>query len=168
MGAGSPLFSWLFPCWCRPKALSPGVSSSPILSVEQCHDAPKFQLFPLVTLICVLLPPVFAGRILSGRVDRDRGPRPRASAICPIVTWLSQVSVRLCRVSVRSSFDSARSLFDHVRSLSDRQLAQPDLCPIVLDLYPIVILLCLLLRVVCCWPDSFCDLLFGSSFVIDL
>jgi hypothetical protein len=38
----------------------------------------------------------------------------------------------------------------------------------VLGLYPIVILLCLLLRVVCRWPDSFCDLLFGSSFVIDL
>jgi hypothetical protein len=29
-------------------------------------------------------------------------------------------------------------------------------------------LLSLLLRVVCRWPDSFCDLLFGLSFVIDL
>jgi hypothetical protein len=157
---------------------------------------------------------VFAGRILSGCVDRDRGPRPRASAICPIVTWLSQVSVRSCRVSVRSSFGSARSLSDRVgslfechlaqpgfclivsglcpiiiwlsqvsvqssfgstRSLSDRvgslsdhHLAQPDLYPIMSDLYPIVILLSLLLRVVCRWPDSFCDLLFGSSFVIGL
>jgi hypothetical protein len=83
--------------------------------------------------------PVFAGRILSGRADRDREPRPHASAICPIVlglcpiiTWLSQVSVRSCRVSVRSSLDSARSL-------SDRHLAQPDLCPIVSGLCPIVI-----------------------------
>jgi hypothetical protein len=35
-------------------------------------------------------------------------------------------------------------------------------------LYPIVILLCLFIRVVCRWPDSFCDLLFGSSFIVDL
>jgi hypothetical protein len=53
-------------------------------------------------------------------------------------------------------------------SLSDRHLAQPGLCPIMPDLYPIVILLCLVLRVVCLWPDSFCDLLFRSSFVVDL
>jgi hypothetical protein len=76
--------------------------------------------------------------------------------------------VRSCRGSVRSSLGSARFLSDRAGSLSDRHLAQPDLCPIVSDLYPIVILLCLLLRVVCRWPDSFCDLLFGSSFVIDL
>jgi hypothetical protein len=52
------------------------------------------------------------------------------SGLCPIVTWLSQVSVRSCRVSVRSSLGLARSLSDHVRSLSDRHLAQPGLYPI--------------------------------------
>jgi hypothetical protein len=93
---------------------------------------------------------------------------PIMSGLCLIVTWLSQTSVRSCRVSVRSSFGSARSLSDRVRSLSDRLLAQPGLCPIVLGLYPIVILLCLLLRVMYRWSDSFCDLLFGLSFVIDL
>jgi hypothetical protein len=145
-GAVSPLFSWLFPCWCHPKALSPGVSSPPILSVEQHHHAPKFQLFPFVTSIWVLPPPVFAGRVLSGRADRDREPRPRASVIClivsglcPIVTWLSQVSVQSCRGSDWSSLGSARSLSNHVGSLSDRHLAQPDLCPIVSGLCPIVI-----------------------------
>jgi uncharacterized protein YjeT (DUF2065 family) len=167
--------------------------------------------------------------VLSRRADRERGPRPRASAIsrstslacaapifsltwvsvrscrvsvqsslgsarslsdrvgslsdhhlaqpglcpivlglCPIVTWLSQISDRSCRVSVRSSSDSAWSLSDRVGSLSDRHLAQPGLCPIVLGLYPIIILLRLFLRVVCRWPDSFCDLLFVSSFVVDL
>jgi hypothetical protein len=174
--------------------------------------------------------------VLSGRADRERGPRPRASAIsrstslacaapifsltwvsvrscrvsvqsslgsarslsdrvgslsdhhlaqpglcpivlglCLIVTWLSQISDRSCRVSVRSSSDSAwslsdrvGSLFDRVGSLSDRHLAQPSLCPIVLGLYPIIILLRLFLRVVCRWPDSFRDLLFVSSFVVDL
>jgi hypothetical protein len=88
--------------------------------------------------------------------------------LCPIVTWLSQVSVRSCRVSVRASLGSARPLSDRVGYLSDRHLAQLGLCPIVSDLYLIVILLCLLLYVVCRWPDSFYDLLFGSSFVIDL
>jgi hypothetical protein len=112
---------------------------------------------------------------LSGRHLAQPGLCPIVSGLCPIVTWLSQVSVRSsrvsvrsCRISVRSSFGSARSLSDRVGSLSDRHLAQPGLCPIVLALYPIVILLCLFLRVVCRWPDSFCNLLFGSSFVIDL
>jgi hypothetical protein len=59
--------------------------------------------------------------------------------LCPIVTWLSQVSVRSCRGSVRLSLGSARSLSDRVESLSDRHLAQPDLCPIVLGLCPIII-----------------------------
>jgi hypothetical protein len=140
--------------------------------------------------------------VLSGRADRDCGPRPRASAIsrstslaratlifslawvsvrsslssarslsnhhlaqpdlcpivsglCPIVTWLSQISIRLCWVSVLSSLGSARSLSDRVGSLSDRHLAQSGLCLIVSGLYPIVILLCLFLGVVCRWPDSF-------------
>jgi hypothetical protein len=75
---------------------------------------------------------------------------PIVSGLCPIVTWLSQVSVR------------------SVGSLSDRHLAQPGLCPIVPSLCPIVILLSLFLRVECRWPDSFCDLLFGLSFVVDL
>jgi hypothetical protein len=96
----------------------------------------------------------------------------RSCRVCPIVIWLNLVSVRSCRVSVRSSLGSARSLSDRVgslsnrhlslsnrvRSLSDRHLAQPGLCPIVSGLYSIVILLCLFLRVVCRWPDSFCDL----------
>jgi hypothetical protein len=86
---------------------------------------------------------------------------PIMSDLCPIITCLSQVSVRL-------SFGSARFLSDHVGSLSDCHLFQPGFCPIVVGLYLIVILLCLLLRVVCRWSDSFCDLLFGSSFVIDL
>jgi hypothetical protein len=188
LGAGSPLFSWLFQCRCRPKALLPRVSSPPILSAEQRHNAPKFQLFPLIILIWVLPPPGVAGRVLSGRADRECGPRslsdrvealsdrhlaqsglcPIVSGLCPIVTWLSQASVRSCRFSVRSSLGSARPLSDRVGSLSDHHLTQPGLCPIVLDLYPIVILLCLLLRVVCRWPDSFCDLLFRSSFIVDL
>jgi hypothetical protein len=113
---------------------------------------------------------------------RRQGPRAKASCECHLsdrVGSLSDrhlaqpdlcpiMSVRSYRISVRSSFGSARSLSDRVRSLSDRHLAQPGLCLIVLGLYPIVILLCLLLRVVCRWPDSFCDLLFGSSFIIDL
>jgi uncharacterized protein YjeT (DUF2065 family) len=188
LGAGSPLFSWLFQCWCHPKALLPGVSSPPILSAEQRHNAPKFQLFPLIISIRVLPPPGFAGRVLSGHADRECGPRslsdrvgalsdrhlaqsglrPIVSGLCPIVTWLSQVSVGSCRVSVRSSLGTARPLSDRVGSLSDRHLAQPGLCPIVLGLYLIDILLCLLLCVVCRWPNSFCDLLFGSSFVVDL
>jgi hypothetical protein len=52
--------------------------------------------------------------------------------LCPIVTWLSQtsvrscrVSVRSCRVSVRSSFGSAWSLSDRAGSLSDRHFALP-------------------------------------------
>jgi hypothetical protein len=100
---------------------------------------------------------------------------PIMSGLCPIVTWLSLVSVRSCRVSVRSSLGSSRSLSDRVWSLSDRaeslpdrRLAQPGLCPIVQGLCPIVILLSLFLRVVCRWADSFCDLFFGSSFVVDL
>jgi hypothetical protein len=105
---------------------------------------------------------------LSDRHLAQPGLCPIVSGLCPIITWLSQTSVRPCRISVQSSFGSARSLSDRVGSLSDRHLAQPGLCPIVLGLYPIVILLCLLLRVVCRWPDSFCDLLFGLSFVIDL
>jgi uncharacterized protein YjeT (DUF2065 family) len=105
---------------------------------------------------------------LSDRHLAQPGLCPIVSGLCSIVTWLSQTSVRSCRVSVRSSFGSARSLSDRVGSLSDRHLAQSGLCPIVLGLYPIVILLCLFLRVVCRWPDSFCDLLFGLSFVIDL
>jgi hypothetical protein len=59
-------------------------------------------------------------RVLSRRADRDHLPRPRASAICPIITWLSQVSV------------------DRAGALSDRHLAQPGLCPIVSGLCPIV------------------------------
>jgi hypothetical protein len=98
----------------------------------------------------------------------QRGFCPIVPGLCPIVIWLSQISVRSCRIFVRSSLGSARFLSDHAGSLSDRHLAQPDLCPIMSDLYPIIILLCLLLRVVCHWPDSFCDLLFGSSFVINL
>jgi hypothetical protein len=34
--------------------------------------------------------------------------------------------------------------------------------------YPIIILLYLFIRVVCRWPDSFCALLFRSSFVVGL
>jgi hypothetical protein len=98
---------------------------------------------------------------LSDRHLAQPGLCPIVSDLYPIVTWLSQTSVR-------SSFGSARSLSDRVGSLSDRHLTQPGPCPIVLGLYPIVILLCILLRVVCRWPDSFCDLLFGSSFVFDL
>jgi hypothetical protein len=170
LGAGSPLFSWLFQCWCRPKALLPGVSSPPILSAEQRHNAPKFQLFPLIISIRVLPPPGFAGHVLSGCADRECGPRslsdrvgalsdrhlaqsglyPIVSGLCPIVTWLSQVSVRSCQGFVRSSLGSARSLSDHVGSLSDRHLAQLDLYPIVLDLCPIVIWLSLVF-VRSCW-----------------
>jgi hypothetical protein len=72
------------------------------------------------------------------------------------------------RVSVRSSFGSTWSLSDRAGSLSDRRLAQSGLYSIVLGLCPIVILLSLFLCVVCRWPDLFCDLLFGSSFVVDL
>jgi hypothetical protein len=124
---------------------------------------------------------VFAGRVLSGRTDRECGPRSLSDRVgalsdrhlaqpglclimpvlCPIVTWLNQVSVRL-------SLGSARPLSDRVGSLSDRHLAQPGPCPIVPGLYLIVILLCLFIHVVCRWPDSFCDLLFGSSFIVDL
>jgi hypothetical protein len=131
---------------------------------------------------------VFAGRVLSGCVDRECGSWslsnrvgalsdhhlaqpglcPIVPGLCPIITWLSQVSVRSCRGSVRSSLGSARPLSDRVGSLSDRHLAQPGPCPIVPSLYPIVILLCLFIRVVCRWPDSFCGMLFGSSFVVDL
>jgi hypothetical protein len=105
---------------------------------------------------------------LSDRHLAQPGLYPIVSGLCPIIIWLSLVSVRSCRVSVRSSLASARSLSDRVGSLSDSHLAQPGLCPIVPGLYPIVILLSLFLRVVCRWPDSFCDLLFGSSFVVDL
>jgi hypothetical protein len=62
--------------------------------------------------------------------------------LCPIVTWLSQVSVRSCRGSVRSSLGSARSLSDRVGSLSDCHLAQPDLCPIVIWLSQISVRSC--------------------------
>jgi hypothetical protein len=102
------------------------------------------------------------------------------SGLCPIVIWLSLVSVRSCRISVRSSFGSAWSLSDRVGSLSDRHLAQPDLCLIgrvsvrssfgsawsLSDrLFAQPLSSC---GVVCRWPDSFCDLLFGLSFVVDL
>jgi hypothetical protein len=124
------------------------------------------------------LSPVFVGHVLSRRADRDRGPRPRASAICPIVlglcpivpglcpivTWLSQVSVRSCRVSVRSSLGSARPLSDRVGSLSDRHLAQPDLYPIVSDLCPIVIWLSLVF-VQSCWV-SIRSLFCSTSFFV--
>jgi hypothetical protein len=40
-----------FPVLVRPKTLSLGVSSPPILSAEQRHNAPKFQFFPLVISI---------------------------------------------------------------------------------------------------------------------
>jgi hypothetical protein len=109
---------------------------------------------------------VFAGRVLSGRANRDREPRPHASVICPIVsglcpivTWLSQVSVRSCRVSVRSSLGSARPLSDRVGSLSDRHLAQPDLYSIMSDLCPINIWFSLVF-VRSCWVSirsSFCS-----------
>jgi hypothetical protein len=112
---------------------------------------------------------------LTDRYLAQPGLCPIVLGLCPIVTWLSQVSVRSCWVSVRSSLRSVRplsdrvgSLSDRVGSLSDRHLAQPGLCLIMLGLYPIVILFCLLLRVVCRWPDLFCVLLFGSSFVLDL
>jgi hypothetical protein len=71
---------------------------------------------------------------------------------CPIVTWLSQVSVR-------SSLGSVRPLSDRVGSLSDHHLAQLDLCPIVSDLCPIVIWLSLVF-VRSCWVSirsSFCS-----------
>jgi uncharacterized protein YjeT (DUF2065 family) len=105
---------------------------------------------------------------LSDRHLAQPGLCPIVLGLCPIIIWFSLVSVRSCWVSVRSSLGSARSLSDCVGSLSDHHLAQPGLCPIVPGLYPIVILLGLFLRVVCRWPDSFCDLLFGSSFVVDL
>jgi hypothetical protein len=80
---------------------------------------------------------------LSDRHLAQPGLSPIMSGLCPIIIWLSLVSVRSCRASVRSSFGSAGSLPDH-------HFAQ------------------LLSYVVCRWPDSFCDLLFGLSFVIDL
>jgi hypothetical protein len=109
-----------------------------------------------------------SARSLSDRVGALSDRHLAQLGLCPIVTWLSQTSVRSCRVSVRSSLGSARPLSDRVGSLSNRHLAQPGPCPIVPGLYLIVILLCLFIRVVCRWPDSFCDLLFGSSFVVDL
>jgi hypothetical protein len=87
---------------------------------------------------------------LSDRHLAQPGLCPIVSGLYPIVTWLSQVSVQ------------------SVGSLSDRHFAQPGLRPIMPGLCPIVFLLSLFLRVVCRWPDSFCDLLFRLSFVIDL
>jgi hypothetical protein len=130
MGAGSPLFSWLFPCWCRPKALSPEVSSPPILFVEQRHHAPKFQLFPLVTCRqCLSVTSYLGAPTGTAGQGLVRVPSVRSC-------W---GSVRSCRGSVRSSLGSARSLSDHVGSLSDHHLAQRDLYPIVSGLCPIVI-----------------------------
>jgi hypothetical protein len=116
----------------------------------------------------------FAASVCRSRLiwARRQGPRAKASCechlsdrvgavsdrhlaqpgLCPIVTWLNQVSVRSCRVSVRSSLGSARPL-------SDRHLAQPDLCPIVSDLCPIIIWLSLVF-VQSCWVSirsSFCS-----------
>jgi hypothetical protein len=71
----------------------------------------------------------------------------------------------ICSVSLHCS---VRSSFGSAWSLPDCRLAQPSLCPIVPGLCPIVILVSLFLRVVCRRPDSFCDLLFGSSFIVDL
>jgi hypothetical protein len=119
LGAGSPLFSWLFPCWCRPKALSPGVSSPPILSAEQRLHAPKFQFFPLV------ISSLGSARSLSDRVgslsDRHLAQPdlyPIVSGLCLIITWLSQTSVR-------SSLGSAWSLSDRAGSLSDCHFTLP-------------------------------------------
>jgi hypothetical protein len=102
-----------------------------------------------------------SARSLSDHVGALSDRHLAQPGFCPIVTWLSQTSVR-------SSLGSTRPLSDRVGSLSDRHLAQPGPCPIVPGLYPIVILLCFFIRVVCRWPDSFCDLLFRSSFVVDL
>jgi hypothetical protein len=95
---------------------------------------------------------VFAGRVLSRRAYRDREPRPHASVICPIMPGLCPIVTWLSQVSVRSSLGSARPL-------SDRHLAQPDLCPIVSDLCPIIIWL-ILVFVRSCWVfirSSFCS-----------
>jgi hypothetical protein len=134
------------------------------------HRSGSLGLLVRVVFVCFMISASAPSHYtaLSDRHLAQPGLYPIVSGLCPIVTWLSRTSVRSCRVSVRSSFGSTRYLSDRVRSLSDRHLAQPGLCPIVLGLYPIVILLYLLLRVVCRWPDSFFDLLFGSSFVIDL
>ena len=122
---------------------------------------------------------MFAGRVLSGRADRECGPRslsdrvgalsdrhlaqsglcPIVPGLCQIVTWLSQTSVRSCRVSVRSSFGSARSLSDRVGSLFECHLAQPGFCLIVSGLCPIIIWLSLVF-VRSCWVSirsSFCS-----------
>jgi hypothetical protein len=106
--------------------------------------------------------------VLSDHHLAQSGLCPIMSGLCPIVTWLSLVSVRSSLDSSRSLFDLVWSLSDRDGSLSDRRLAQPGLCPIVQGLCPIVILLNLFLRVVCRWADSFCDLFFRSSFIVDL
>jgi hypothetical protein len=128
LGAGSPLFSWLFPCWCHPKALSPGVSSPPILSVRATPSCAQVSAFPSHNFdLSSSAASVCRSRIIWARRQGVR----------------AQVSVRSCRGSVQSSLGSARSLSDHVGSLSDRHLAQPGLCPIVSGLYPIIIWLSL-------------------------
>jgi hypothetical protein len=106
--------------------------------------------FYSISLHCSVRSSLGSARSLSDRVGSlsDRhlaqpGLSPIVSGLCPIVIWLSLVSVQSCWASVRSSFGSAGSL-------SDRHFAQ------------------LLSSVVCRWPDSFCDLLFGLSFVVDL
>jgi hypothetical protein len=101
---------------------------------------------------------------LSDRHLAQPGLCPIVLGLYPIISWLSQVSVRSCRGSVRSSLGSARPLSDRVGSLSDRHLAQPDLCPIVSGLCPIVIWLSLVLVRSCriSIRSSFCS---ASSFV---
>jgi hypothetical protein len=127
------------------------------------HRSGSLGLLVRVVFVCFMISASAPSHYtaLSDRHLAQLGLYPIVSGLCPIIIWLSLVSVR-------SSLASARSLSDRVGSLSDRHLAQPGLCPIVPGLYPIIILLSLFLRVVCRWPDSFCDLLFGSSFVIDL
>jgi hypothetical protein len=110
-----------------------------------------------VSLHCSIRSSFGSAWSLSDRVGSLSDRHLAQPGLCPIG-----------RVSVRSSFGSAWSLSDRAGSLSDRRLAQPGLCPIVPGLCPIVILLSLFLRVVCRWPDSFSDLLFGSSFVVNL
>jgi hypothetical protein len=157
MDAGSPLFSWLFPCWCRPKFVR---RATPSCAQVSAFPSSNFDLSSSAASICrsrliwtsrqgprakASCECHLSDRVgsLSDRHLAQPGFCPIVSDLCPIVTWLSQVSVRSCRVSVRSSFSSARSLSDRVGSLSDRHLAQPDLCPMVSGLCLIVIWLSL-------------------------
>jgi hypothetical protein len=50
---------------------------------------------------------------LSDRVGSLSDRHLAQPGLCPIVIWLSLISVRSCRVSVRSSFGSVGSLSDH-------------------------------------------------------